>query len=194
VSEVHEEPDHATPLTPEERAGLKLAHITLRQQLNEAEQQNIALAISWAFSRRHDPMREPFGRSLHKRMLGEVWDWAGTYRSSDKNIGVEHGIIVPRLYEVYDNVGYWVEHTTFPPDEIAVRFHHGLVIVHPFPNGNGRWSRLMADILAVRLRQEAFTWSGGSLQDAGELRARYIAALQAADNHNFGSLIAFARN
>ncbi len=117
----------------------------------------------------------------------------GTYRTSNKNLGVEHGMIVPKIYEVYDNVDYWVEHKTFPPDEIAARFHHGLVIVHPFPNGNGRWSRLMADILAVRVGQEAFTWSGGDLQDADELRARYIAALQAADGHDFYPLIAFAR-
>lgn len=188
-----EEPAHATPLSPEERAGLKLAHITERQQLNEVEQQNIALAVSWAGSRKHNPVRESFGRSLHKRMFGDVWTWAGDYRTSNKNLGSDHGMIVPRLYEVFDNVGYWVKNQTFAPDEIAIRFHHGLVVVHPFPNGNGRWSRLMGDILAGRLGQAPFTWSGGALADAGELRAHYIAALQAADDHNFEPLIDFAR-
>jgi Fic-DOC domain mobile mystery protein B len=133
------------------------------------------------------------GRSNDLTKALECRGWAGAYRTSNENLGVEHGMIVSRIYEAYDNVGYWVEHKTFPPDEIAARFHHRLVIVHLFPNGNGRWSRLMADILAVRLVQEALTWSGGALQDAGELRARYIAALQAADGHNFGPLIAFAR-
>jgi Fic-DOC domain mobile mystery protein B len=194
VSGLFEEPDHATPLSPEERAGLKLAHITLREELNEVEQQNIALAMSWAGSRKHNPVREPFGRGLHKRMFGDVWTWAGDYRTSNKNLGVEHGTIVPRLYEVFDNVRYWVDHETFPPDEIALRFHHGLVVAHPFPNGNGRWSRLMGDILAVRSGQASFTWSGGDLADAGALRARYIAALQAADSHDFAPLIDFARN
>ena len=188
-----QEPDHATPLSPEERAGLKLAHITERQQLNEVEQQNIALAVSWAASRKHNPVREPFGRGLHKRMFGEVWTWAGDYRTSNKNLGAEHGMIVPRLYEVFEQIGYWVDHKTFPPDEIAVRFHHGLVVVHPFPNGNGRWSRLMGDVLAVRLGRPAFTWSGGALADAGDMRARYIEALQAADNYDFTLLIDFAR-
>ena len=189
-----QEPDHATPLSPEERAGLKLAHITERQQLNEVEQQNIALAVSWAGSRKHNPVREPFGRSLHKRMFDEVWTWAGDYRTGNKNLGVEHGMIVPRLYEVFEQIGYWVDHKTFPPDEIAIRFHHGLVVVHPFPNGNGRWSRLMGDVLAVRLGQPVFTWSGGALADAGELRERYIEVLQAADNHDFAPLIEFARH
>ena len=188
-----EEPDHATPLSPDERAGLKQTHITERQQLNEVEQQNIALAVSWASSRRHNPVREPFGRGLHKRMFGDVWTWAGAYRTGNKNLGVEHGMIVPRIYEVFDNVAYWIENATFLPDEIALRFHHGLVVVHPFPNGNGRWSRLMGDILAVRLGRPAFTWSGGALADAGELRARYIAALQAADAHDLAPLIGFAR-
>jgi Fic-DOC domain mobile mystery protein B len=191
---VFEEPAHATPLSPEERAGLKLAHITERQQLNEVEQQNIALAISWAGSRKHNPVREPFGRGLHKRMFGDVWTWAGAYRTNNKNLGVEHGMIVPRLYEVFEQIDYWVDHQTFPPDEIAVRFHHALVVVHPFPNGNGRWSRLMGDVLALRLGQTVFSWSGGALADAGALRASYIAALQAADIHNFAPLIDFARH
>ena len=194
MSGLFEEPDHATPLSPEERAGLKLAHITLRQELNEVEQQNIALAMSWAFGRKHNPVREPFGRGLHKRMFGEVWAWAGDYRTSNKNLGVEQGLIVPRLYEVFDNAGYWIEHKTFAPDEIAIRFHHGLVAVHPFANGNGRWSRLMGDILVARLGQAPFNWAGGALADPGGVRAQYIAALQAADGHDFATLIDFARS
>jgi len=135
VSGAFEEPDHATPLSPEERAGLKLAHITLREQLNEVEQQNIALAVSWAGSRKHNPVREPFGRGLHRRMFGDVWTWAGEYRTSNKNLGAEHGMIVPRLYDVFEQISFWVAHQTFTPDEIAIRFHHSLVVVHPF-SGN----------------------------------------------------------
>lgn len=194
MSGVFEEPDHATPLAPEERAGLKLAHITLRQELNEVEQQNIALAMSWAFARKHNPVREPFGRGLHRRMFGDVWDWAGNYRTSNKNLGVAHAMIVPQIYAVFDNAGYWIEHNTFSPDEIAMRFHHGLVVVHPFANGNGRWSRLMGDVLAVRLEQTAFSWSGGALRDPNAARAQYVAALQMADNHDFTALIDFARS
>ena len=194
MSGAFDEPDHATPLSPEERTGLKLAYITLREQLNEVEQQNIALAVSWAGSRKHNPVREPFGRGLHRRMFGDVWNWAGEYRTSNKNLGAEHGMIVPRLYEVFENINYWVNNQTFPPDEIAIRFHHGLVVVHPFANGNGRWSRLMGDILATRLGKTPFNWAGGALADPGTVRAQYIAALQAADGHDFGPLIGFARS
>lgn len=110
-----------------------------------------------------------------------------------------YGMIVPRLYEVFEQIGYWVDHQTFPPDEIAIRFHHALVVVHPFPNGNGRWSRLMGGVLASCLGQPIFTWSGGALADAEALRAQYIRAqyievLQAADAHDFGPPIDFARH
>jgi Fic-DOC domain mobile mystery protein B len=194
VNGLDDEPDDATPLTPEEREGLVPSHVTLRRELNELEQQNILEADTWVFARKRDPMNEAFVRSLHRRMFGDVWRWAGAYRTSNKNIGVGRDQIQLRLNEALDNVRYWVEHKTFRPDEIAVRFHHALVFIHPFPNGNGRWSRLMADILAVRLGQPRFTWGRSALRAADETRQAYIEALKAADNHNFSGLIAFARS
>jgi Fic-DOC domain mobile mystery protein B len=162
--------------------------------LNELEQQNILEADAWASLRRRDPVKEPFGRNLHRRMLGDVWRWAGTYRTSDKNIGVQWQLIQPRLHEALEQTRFWIENKTFPPDEIAVRFHHALVFTHPFPDGNGRWSRLMADILAVKLGQKRFTWGRTALRAAGETRSAYIAALKAADHHDFTLLLAFARS
>lgn len=190
----HEEPADATPLTPEEREGLIPSHVTLRRELNELEQQNILLADTWVFARKHDPLKEAFARRLHRRMFGEVWRWAGAYRDSNKNIGVDRDRIQIRLHEALDNVRYWIEHKTFSADEIAVRFHHALVFIHPFPNGNGRWSRLMADILAVRLGQPRFTWGRSTLYTADKTRRAYIEALKTADNHDFALLIAFARS
>ena len=187
-------PIHATPLTAEEREGLIPSHVTLHRELNELEQQNILEADTWVFARRHNPLRRAFLRSLHHRMFGNVWRWAGVYRSSNKNIGVDREQIQIRLDEALDNVHYWIEHKTFPPDEIAVRFHHELVFIHPFPNGNGRWSRLMADILAIRLGQPRFSWGSSSLRAADKTRQAYIEALKAADNHDFTALIAFARS
>jgi len=187
-------PIHATPLTAEEREGLIPSHVTLHRELNELEQQNILEADTWVFARRHNPLRRAFLRSLHHRMFGKVWRWAGVYRSSNKNIGVDRKQIQIRLDEALDNVRYWIEHKTFPPDEIAVRFHHELVFIHPFPNGNGRWSRLMADILAIRLGQPRFSWGRSSLRAADKTRQAYIEALKAADNHDFTALIAFARS
>jgi Fic-DOC domain mobile mystery protein B len=194
VSDPLDEPQAATPLTAEEREDLIPSHVTLRSELNELEQQNILDADAWASLRRRDPVKEPFGRSLHRRMLRDVWRWAGTYRTSDKNIGVTWQLIQPRLHEALEQTRFWIESKTFPPDEIAVRFHHALVFIHPFPDGNGRWSRLMADILVVKLGQKRLTWGRTALRAAGETRSAYIAALKAADNHDFTLLPAFARS
>src|SRR5262249_48312297 len=137
---------------------------------------------------------EPFGRNLHRRMFGDVWRWAGTYRTSNKNIGVDRTQIVPKLHEAFEQTRFWVDNKTFLPDEIAVRFHHVLVFIHPFPNGNGRWSRLMADTLVERLEQPRFPWGNTALRAAGEARTAYIAALKTADNHDIAPLLAFARS
>lgn len=179
---------------PEEREGLIPSHITLRSELNELEQQNIVDAVAAVFSRKRDPLTESFARNLHKRMFGQVWKWAGRYRTSNKNIGVNYWEVQPKLLRVFENVRYWIENETFPPDEIAVRFHRDIVWVHPFPNGNGRWSRLMADVLAIRLDRPRFTWGNSVLRAPDETRKSYIAALKAADNHDFGPLLVFARS
>jgi Fic-DOC domain mobile mystery protein B len=194
ISDLYIEPNDATPLAPEERDGLIPSHIALRRELNELEQQNILSASTWAFTRRHNAVSEPFGRMLHKRMFAKVWRWAGQYRTTDKNIGVPAYEVPVRLQEVYGSAHYWIEHNSFSADEIAVRFHHSLVFIHPFPNGNGRWSRLMADVLVAALGQPRFTWGRSTLRTADQTRADYIAALKEADCHEFTALIAFARS
>jgi Fic-DOC domain mobile mystery protein B len=186
--------DHATPLTPEEREALIPTHITLRSELNELEQQNIGAADRWAFSRRHVVLRERFLRSLHRRMFNQVWRWAGTYRASERNLGVAHYKIETEVRQIIDDARYWVEHGSYAPDELAVRFHHRLVVVHPFPNGNGRWSRLAADVLIVQQGGSRFTWGRADLQAAGDVRQHYIDALHAADKHDLGPLIKFAQS
>lgn len=198
VNDVFEEPDDATPLEGEEREGLLQTWITYRRDLNEAEQENIAQGTAWARRRRgrklEDLLTEDFVRTLHKRMFGEVWRWAGSYRHTERNIGIEAYRVPLEVVSLLDDVRYWVEHETYPPDEIAVRLHHRLVAIHPFPNGNGRHARLLADLLIERLDGEPFTWGQGSLADTGALRTRYVAALQAADDHDIGPLLAFARS
>lgn len=188
-----EDDDANTPLTPDERTQLIPAYITLRRELNEAEQVNITEASRWAFSRKRDVLDERFLRDLHKRMLGEVWRWAGQYRTTARNIGIDAYRIPLEIPQLLGDVRYWVEHQTFSPDEIAVRFHHRLVFIHPFPNGNGRHARLAADLLAIQLGQPRFSWGGGNLVAPEELRQRYVAALRAADQHDIGPLLVFAR-
>ena len=195
LSDLFDEPDDATPLEPEEREGLLQTWITYRRDLNEAEQTNIAAGTSWAWrARRRDLLSEEFIRRLHKRLFGDVWAWAGEFRKSERNIGMEPVRIPVELRTAFDDARYWIEHETFPPDEIAVRLHHRLVAIHPFPNGNGRTTRLMGDLVAARLGQEPFTWGRQNLTDVSETRARYIAALRAADNHDIGPLLEFARS
>lgn len=197
MTDLFQEPNDATPLEPAERGGLLQSWITYRRDLNEAEQENIVKGAVWARGGRShkavDLLPEDFVKSLHKRMFGEVWNWAGTYRQTGKNIGIDANRIAVEMPTMLDDVCYWVEHKTFSPEEIAVRLHHRLTAIHPFPNGNGRHARLMADLLIEGLGGQAFSWGNGSLTDAGELRTRYVAALQAADNHDFGPLLSFAR-
>lgn len=193
MSDLVDGDDAATPLTPDERNGLIPTHVSLQYELNELEQKNILEADQWVFQRKHNVLDEDFLRRLHKRMFGKVWAWAGEYRTTDRNLGVEPWRIQPDLRQLIDDVHYWIDNKTFAPDEIAVRFHHKLVAIHPFPNGNGRWSRLAADVLAVTLGLPRFTWGRTNLQNAGDIRRQYIAALRDADSHNMESLIKFAR-
>jgi Fic-DOC domain mobile mystery protein B len=187
-------PEAETPLTPAERSGLIPTYITLRRELNELEQRNIAEAVRWSVSRRRNVLDESFLRNLHGRMFNKVWRWAGQYRTTERNLGVESYRIAMELRQVIDDARYWIDHQSYPIDEAAVRFHHRLVVVHPFPNGNGRWSRLAGDLLAVRQGGQRFTWGRTNLQAADEVRRAYIDALRAADNHDIAPLIAFARS
>ena len=138
----------ATPLDPDEAEGLIPRHISTQGQLNEWELQNILEGQQWAFTRRPaNLLTIDFMQSLHKRMFGNTWHWAGTLRITEKSIGVAPEFISVRLRDLCDDIGAQQEYRSFPPREIAARFHHRLVFIHPFPNGNGRFSRLMTDLL-----------------------------------------------
>lgn len=186
--------EDATPLTSEERDGLIPTHVALPSELNELEQQNIADADRWAFSRKRNILDEAFLRGLHRRMFNRVWRWAGEYRTTERNLGVPPFRIQPDLRQTIGDGQYWISHQTYSPDELAARFHHRLVSVHPFPNGNGRWSRLAADLLIVRQGDLRFTWGRANLRAAGDVRREYIAALHAADHHDLTPLVRFARS
>jgi Fic-DOC domain mobile mystery protein B len=189
-----EEDDGSTPLTEEEREQLIPSYITLKRELNEAEQANILDTESWAFNRKRDVLNERFLTDLHNRMFGRVWRWAGSYRSSQKNVGIDAYRIPIDLRQLTEDCRYWIEHETYSPDEIATRFHHRLVAIHPFPNGNGRHARLATDLLLTTLAQQRFSWGQVNLVDASETRDTYIDALRAADKHDYGPLLAFVRS
>lgn len=188
------EDDGGTELSAEEREGLILSYITLRSELNEAEQANILEAEEWAFARKRDPLAERTLDALHKRMYGHVWKWAGTHRTTGKNIGIDAYRIPTDLRQLLDDCRYWIENGTYEPDEIATRFHHRLVSIHCYPNGNGRHARLATDMFLNMMGRERFSWGARNRVDISEVRKCYIASLQAADGHDIGPLLDFVRS
>ena len=186
--------DASNPLTEEELAELIPSYISLPHELNDAEQANILEAEEWAFTRKRDVLDERFLDNLHKRMFGRVWRWAGQYRRSGKNVGIDAYLIPQELRQLLDNCRFWIENATYKPDEIAARLHHKLVWIHLYPNGNGRHARLAADLLLVALGQPRFTWGSVNLVDAGKTRHVYVEALRAADHHDIAPLLEFVRS
>ena len=187
-------PEGATPLDPDERAGLKLKHVTTRGELDELEQANIQSGLQWlSRSRRKDVLSDEFLRRLHKQLFGEVWEWAGTFRQTEKNIGIDPLYVSVQLRTLIDDARYWAEHKTYPPLEAAARFHHRLVQIHPFPNGNGRHARLAADLyLEKHFGHAPIEWAHGfDLQADNARRTVYIAALRAADGGDYVPLLEF---
>ncbi len=190
-----EYPSGATPLDPNEMEGLKLGHITTREELNRFEQDNINEALQWLGRRRKgDILTEKFVKTLHQKMFGKVWKWAGTFRKSGKNIGVDWPQISTQVHTLLQDVRYWIEHKTYSEDEIAVRFHHRLVWIHLFANGNGRHGRLMTDILIKEvLKQKPFSWNISNIDVEDKVRDLYLKALRQADSHDYSALLDFVR-
>lgn len=190
------EPDGATPLDPDERQGLKFPHITTRGELDELEQANIEQGLAWVSRRRRvDIFDHTFNRLLHRQLFGEVWRWAGEYRRTEKNIGIDPRQIGEQFRLFLGNARYWVENDVYPVNELAVRFHHRMVQIHPFPNGNGRHARIATDLLLEKCYQRpAIAWASGfDLQADNERRTAYIEALRAADRGDFDPLQMFVR-
>ena len=189
-------PAGATPLDPDETEGLLLSHITTREELNQWEQLNIGDAEEWAFSRNHkDLLSQTFICRLHKKMFSKVWAWAGQFRKSMKNIGIQPWQISEEVNLLCRDTSAWIKYATYSPDEICIRFHHKLVWIHPFVNGNGRHSRLMTDLLSKQIfGNDPFTWGRKDLAGPGKSRSAYITALKAADKNNFSLLLKFVRS
>lgn len=190
-----EYPPGATPLDPDDAAGLIPSHITTQGQLNEWEFQNVAEGRAWALSaKRSRLLTARFAQELHRRMFGRTWRWAGTFRKNETQPGIDPRSIPVELKKLFDDVTYQLRHQSMPLDEIAARFHHRLTFIHPFPNGNGRHARLMTDILLELHGAEPFDWGDSDLAAVDDARGRYIAALREADRRNHSSLLTFVRS
>jgi Fic-DOC domain mobile mystery protein B len=190
--------DGTTPLDEDEAEGL-IPDLHTRGELNSWELANIVKGEAWAFGRRRhnilaNILSREFVLDLHGRMFDETWTWAGQLRRSGKSIGVPWETILPALQDLLEDARYWIANKTYPPDEILARFHHRLVSIHPFPNGNGRHARLMTDVLARSMGLERPMWGLGDLSVAGHTRVLYLSALKQADKGNIASLISFLRS
>jgi Fic-DOC domain mobile mystery protein B len=187
-----------SPLDEDEKEGLIIKTISTRGELDEFEQSNIESAVAWTLGRKYkleEILSEKFITEVHRQMFGEVWKWAGKFRKSNKNIGVDKFQIPTELMKLIADCRYWIDHKIFEPDEIVVRFKHRLVRIHLFPNGNGRHSRLCADILISNgLNRPIFTWGRRNLSKNGEFRKKYLEAIYAADEGDYKLLIEFARS
>jgi Fic-DOC domain mobile mystery protein B len=187
-----------TPLDEDEKEGLKIETIATREELDEFEQNNIEEANMWILSKKFTIdklMTEFFIRNLHKRMYGKVWSWAGKFRTTNKNIGIDKWQISTVLKLLLDDTLFWVENDIYVPDEIAIRFKHRLVSIHCFPNGNGRHSRLMADIIIDKIyNKSVFTWGTQNLVKQSKTRDNYLIAVRKADQNDYVELLEFARS
>jgi len=188
-----------TPIDEDEKEGLLISTVTTRGDLDEFEQYNIEKAVEWTLKNKfkiEKILTEKFIREVHKRMFGEVWKWAGAFRLSNKNIGVDKYQIAIELRNLIEDCKYWINNKTFENDEIAIRFKHRMVQIHLFPNGNGRHSRLCADIFISHVfNDHIFTWGGVNLNEKTDIRKEYLNAIYEADNNNnYIPLIKFARS
>lgn len=184
-----DEPVGASPIDADEAEGLIPGHIHTRGELNAWEQQNIIEAARWVRTATEPALRESTILGLHERMFDRTWEWAGRYRTSEKNIGVCWADIGVEVRKFVDDGAYWLEHDVSSVDEAAARLHHRLVLIHPFANGNGRHARLWCDLLLKQNGRPMFSWSSEELDWAGESRERYIEALRKADGGDFGPLL-----
>ena len=187
-----------TPLDEDEKDGLKILTIATRNELDEFEQQNIEEAIQWTLKRKIKTeaiLTEDFIRKIHLKMYGNVWKWAGEFRKTNKNIGVDKWQIATELKTLLEDTKYWIENNIYSDDEIAIRFKHRLVSIHCFPNGNGRHSRLMADIIAEKVfGKKVFSWGASNLSRQNETRKLYLIAIRKADRGDIELLLDFARS
>lgn len=186
-----------TPRCEEEKEGLLIKSITTRGELDELEQLNIEKAVEWTLNNKfvkEKILSEEFIKTVHKKMFGDVWKWAGTFRKSEKNIGIDWIKIGVELRILLDDTKFWIENKTYHPDEIAIRFKHRLVNIHCFPNGNGRHSRIMADIIIESVfGREVFTWHNSNLVKPDNARKEYIDSIRKADNGTIDPLLEFSR-
>lgn len=194
-----ENPEGATPLSPDDMLGLKHKHVDTREQLNELEAANILQGQIWASTLKKPTLDSIFDRAfvtnLHKALFGDVWEWAGIFRQRQLNIGIDPKNIPVDLHNFLEDAKCWVEFKHYDNLELSARIQHRLVQIHPFVNGNGRHSRIFTDIVRVYLLGEKpMKWAYAKLEDLTEERSSYITGLRKADEGDFSVFIKYLQS
>lgn len=180
-----------TPL--DDLSGLRVKGVRTTAQLNAAEAENIRKAtVKYLMvrpSRRSARFEVAWLCKLHREMFGDVWDWAGKFRKRETNIGAPPAVTEQRLHNLLEDLKAW-EMSGMPLLEQAVRLHHVAVLIHPFPNGNGRWSRMVGNIWLRLHGAEPVIWPEATIGAASAVRGEYLQAVRAADKGDYTALLA----
>lgn len=194
-------PEGSTPVEEDQRPFLVNSAISTRGELDSAEQSNIFKATLWLDRtkiRTENLLTQHQFQVIHTKMFEDVWLWAGDLRKQETNIGVTPSETPFKIVDLCRDVLAMLADTTGVPlskNDVAIRFHHRLVLIHPFVNGNGRHSRLVTDKLLTTLGEEKFTWGSSRYPDRKTLRDAYLSALRAADSqYQYQPLLDFARS
>jgi Fic-DOC domain mobile mystery protein B len=177
-----------TPL--DDPSGLRIKGIRTTTELNAAEAENIRKATIKYLVSKPSKRSARFDLAwllmLHNEMFGEVWEWAGTLRKTETNIGSRPHQIEIDLHNLLEDLKAW----NMPLLEQAVRLHHCAVKIHPFRNGNGRWSRMLANIWLKLHGAEPIEWPESTIGTASTIRAAYLEAVKVADGGDYSKLLA----
>lgn len=178
-----------TPI--DDLSGLKVKGITTQAELNAHEAENIRKAVLKYLgakpTRRSAKFDVRWALRLHAEMFGHIWQWAGQPRTQELNIGSPPHQVSVDLLNLLEDLKVW-QKSGMPLQEQAVRLHHRAVKIHPFLNGNGRWSRLLANIWLKLHGAAPIDWPEAVIGTSSVVRDEYIAAIKAADNHDFAPL------
>ena len=185
--------DDATPLT--DISGLKLPNnkVYSLKEIYIYEANNIALAtlkyLAAPPSKELASFSYEWMQKLHCDMFDNVWDWAGKFRKVELSIGIKAYLVPISLKDLVDDIEFWKKNKTFDMYETATRIHHRAVQIHPFQNGNGRWSRMLANIYLRQNGSMPVKWQEDLLSSENPKRNEYIKALKMADNGDYKALI-----
>lgn len=174
--------DGQTPLPPELQKGLKLKHIQNMGELDEFEEKNIAEGLVWLKKNNENYRQYNFWEKLHKKLFGNVWSWAGKLRDHelDNPYFLLPHHIRPALKTLEDDFEYWLKKREISFNEIAARFHERIETIHPFPNGNGRFGRILVEHFCLKEKAEVPKWGMAIKNDPKLRREKYIDALDEA--------------